>query len=174
MHLLTLPGPDRDHHAAPCGQEGTGDMAGWLTDWNGHAVLIDGVWRYAMWRDRRYPVRSRSDPGDHRGGWRYDAPDHDPDRLADLGCADAGRPIPGAVDLLDDHGQVAGLLAPEAALSRLVPVKVVTAHFGWRGGTMSTNLSRGYFPRSVVTIGDCQAWTWPLVDDYERWRPALG
>lgn len=88
---------------------------------------------------------------DEQGVWRY---------------AHSGEPVPGATDLREGR-RIVGIHAPELAPMLLASVKDVMAHYGWSGGTLSTYISRGYFPPATVRIGDCNAWPWPVVRDYK-------
>lgn len=83
-----------------------------------------------------------------------------------------GEPVPGATDVRD-KGRTVGMLAPELCPELLADAQAVVAHFGWAGGagTLSTYLARGRFPRPVVKVGQCGAWTWPVIRHYERTRP---
>jgi hypothetical protein len=83
-----------------------------------------------------------------------------------------GEEVPGAADVYD-RGRLISIMAPELCPELLVDAKSVMEHFDWseRSGTLSTYLSRGWFPRPVVKVGQCNAWTWPVIRHYERTRP---
>jgi len=90
-----------------------------------------------------------------------------------------GAPVPGAVDVLDERGRVVDLIAPELAPSRLLDSARTALLCGWKVDTLGANLARGRMVPPVLVVGQCNAWTLPVVRWFlanrpfrvERWYP---
>lgn len=101
----------------------------------------------------------RRDPG-AAGRWR---------------CAWTGEEIPGAVDVLDEGGNVVGLDAPELDPAQLVDSRTVAAERGWRLGTLRIMVHRRrHCPPVVRFAGGHQPalYARAAIARFDAWRAA--
>jgi hypothetical protein len=82
-----------------------------------------------------------------------------------------GELVPGAVDVLDERGRVVDLIAPELAGSQLLDSAATAKLVGWKVGTLASNLARGWMVPPVLVVGQCQAWTLPVLRWFVANRP---
>jgi len=85
-----------------------------------------------------------------------------------------GDLVDGAIDVLDERGQVVDVVGPDIAPSRLLNSVETARLLGWTagtGGTLAANLSRGRMVPPVLLVGQCQAWALPQLRWFLANRP---